>query len=297
MGRKVPGKAERFFTTGVNMITSIGTDGPNIMTAEWVMQISYDPVLLGLFIHEGTKTLKNIEKTREFGVNVASQEQATEVSIAGGYSGTEIEKLKLKNIFKILKSRKIKTPLIAGCTINAECRLVMKKKIGDHIMLIGEVVDIRHDDSKKPLLYHRGRYFGITETIEPERNAVKVSKETLDLFKSLANGRFILKCVGTIVESKNKILVMTLPRTKLETIPFSLPPAGKNQRDHLVEFLDQMGFNLQIETSPIMKRLVLENGKDIQRINFVLFRGKSKKAIKNSNWKLPSEDIFIASLV
>jgi flavin reductase (DIM6/NTAB) family NADH-FMN oxidoreductase RutF len=57
------------------MITSRGSNGPNIMTAEWVMQISYQPVLIGVFIHEGSQTLKNIEKSKEFGINVASQEQ------------------------------------------------------------------------------------------------------------------------------------------------------------------------------------------------------------------------------
>ena len=146
MSRKIPNKAERYFTTGLSMITSIGVNGPNIMTAEWTMQISYQPVLIAVFIHKGSETLKNIEKTKEFGVNVASQEQTSEVSVAGGYSGTELDKLKIKNIFKISKPRKIKTPMIAGCIINAECRLVKKEQFGDHFMVVGRIIHIRHDD-------------------------------------------------------------------------------------------------------------------------------------------------------
>ena len=140
------------------------------MTAEWVMQISYQPVLIGMFIHEGSQTLKNIEKSREFGINVASQEQTTGVNIAGGYSGKELDKLKIKNIFKFIKPQKIKTPLIAGCTINAECKLVKMEKLGDHIMIVGKVVNIRHDDSKSPLIYHKGRYFGLGAGIEQDQN-------------------------------------------------------------------------------------------------------------------------------
>jgi len=279
------------------MITSRGPNGPNIMTAEWVMQISYQPMLIGVFIHEESQTIKNIEKTKEFGINVASQEQTTEVNITGGYSGTEIDKLKIKNIFKIIKPRKIKTPLIAGCTINAECKLVKKEKLGDHVMLVGKVVDIRYDDSKSPLIYHKGRYFSLSSTIEPDRKEVKASKDMLEFFKNLAQEKFVLKCVGVIVESKNKILVIKWSKTMLETIPFSNPPVGKNQRKHLIEFLNQVGLDLQVDEVPMMKRLILKNEKKVQRINFVLFKGKSKKSIEGIKWKSPIDDNLISALV
>ncbi len=263
------------------------------MAAEWVMQISYNPVLIAAFIHKGSQTLKNIEKTKEFGVNVASQEQTAQVSIAGGYSGLEIDKLKIKNIFKTVKPQKIKTPLIAGCIINAECILVRKEKLGDHVMLVGKVVYIKHDDSKSPLIYHRGRYFGIGPTIEPDRKEIHVSKDILEFFKSLAGERFVLKCVGVVVKSKNKVLVVRQPKT--ETIPLSISHAGKNQRDHLVKFLNDTGLYIQIGTDPVMKRLVLKYKKDIQRVNLVLFDGKNRSSKKNL-WKSEHDD-FISALV
>ena len=278
------------------MITSRGSKGPNVMTAEWVIQVSYKPVLIAVFIHKGSETLKNIEKTKEFGVNVASQEQTNEVSVAGGYSGTELDKIKIKNIFKIIKPRKIKTPLIADCTINAECLLIKKEKLGDHFMLVGKVIDIRHDDSKSPLIYHKGRYFGLDSTIEPGRKEVKVCKDMLDFFKNISQGRFVLKCAGVIVELKNKILVIQWPGS-IETIPFSTPPANKNQRDHLIEFLNKSRLDLQVNREPIMKRIILKNGKDIQRINFVLFKGKIKKTIEGIEWKSLNDDSLISALV
>lgn len=297
MSRKVPSKSERYFATGLSMITSRGPDGPNIMTAEWVIQISYKPVLIGVFIHEGSQTIKNIEKTKEFGINVDSQEQTIEVSIAGGYSGIEIDKLKIKNIFKTIKPRKIKVPLIAGCIINAECKLVMKKKIGDHFMLIGKVIDIRHNESQSPLIYHRGRYFSLNHVIEPKRNVVKVSKNMVHFFKNLSQGRFVLKCVGVIVESKNKILVQQRPENMLETIPFTNSPAGKNQKEYIIKVLKQSGLDLQTDSIPTLKRLILKNGQDVQRINFVLFRGKIKKSTKGAVWKSTKSDTLISALV
>jgi flavin reductase (DIM6/NTAB) family NADH-FMN oxidoreductase RutF len=278
------------------MITSRGPQGPNIMAAEWVIQISYSPMLIAVFIHNGSYTIKNIEKTKEFGVNVASQGQTTEVSVAGGYSGSEIDKLKIKNVFKISQPHKIKTPMIANCTINAECKLVRKEKLGDHIMLVRRVVHIKHDDAKSPLLYHKGRYFGLHSTIEPDRKEVLVSKNTLEFFKNLSQGKFVLKCVGVLVKSKDMVLVIKWPKVSYETIPLAIPPQGKNQRDYLTRHLNNMKLKIMIEKEPIMKRLVLKNGTEIQRVNFVLFNGKSKKQTREHTWK-PKNDEIISNLV
>lgn len=279
------------------MITSRGVNRPNVMTAEWVIQISYQPVLIGVFIHKGSQTLKNIEKTKEFGINVASQEQTTGVNIAGGYSGTELNKLKITSIFKFIKPQKIKTPLIAGCTINAECKLVKKEKLGDHIMIVGKVVHIRHDDSKNPLIYHRGRYFGLGPIIEQDRVEVNVHKDMLEFFKNIAREKFVVKCVGVIVELKNKILVVPGSKTTLDMIPFSIPSPDMNQRAHLMRFLKQAGLDLQVGDTPIMKRLILKNNKNIQRVNFVLFKGKNRKSTIALKLKSPTGDSLISALI
>ena len=297
LGRKSPSKSERYFSTGLTMITSRGINGPNVMTAEWVMQISYQPVLIAAFIHEGSQTLKNIEKTKEFGINVASQKQTTEVNISGGYSGTELDKLKMKSIFKLDDPQKITTPLISGCTINAECKLVKKEKLGDHTMIVGEVVNIKHDESKNPLIYHKGRYFGLGSAIEQDRMQINVKKEMLEHFKNIADNKFVVKCVGVIVKSKNKILVTSISKNKIDLIPFSIPPPDVNQREHLIGYLQRMELDLQITNVPFMKRLVLKNGKNVQRVNFVLFQGKNKKSTKVLKWKNPIGDKLISVLI
>ncbi len=267
------------------------------MAAEWVMQISYQPVLIGAFVHEGSQTLKNVERTKEFGINVASQDQTTGVNIAGGYSGTELDKLKIKSIFKLIKPQKIKTPLIAGCTINAECKLVKKQKLGDHVMIVGKVVNIRHDDSKRPLIYHKGRYFDLGAAIEQDRVKVNVHKDMLEFFKNIAREKFVVKCVGVVVESKKKILVIQGSKTALDMIPFSIPSPSMNQRDHLIKFLKHIKLKLQVEDIPIMKRLILKNGKNIQRVNFVLFKGTIQKSSNITKWKSPRQDSLIAGLI
>lgn len=164
------------------MITSTGSLGRNVMAAEWTMQISYEPLLVAVFIHNNASTLKNIRETKEFGINVASDQQTSLVNIAGGYSRTEIDKLKVRNSFKFLKSKYIKAPTIAECIVNAECKLFAIKKLGDHVMVIGKVMIMRYDETKKPLVYHRSRYYQVGSLIEPVRQSVKVDKSTFEWF-------------------------------------------------------------------------------------------------------------------
>lgn len=273
--RKIATKAQRYFATGVSMITSTGHFGKNVMAAEWTMQISYDPLLIAIFLHESSITLKNIRKTREFGVNVASETQSTLVNIAGGYSGSEIDKLRVKNSFTLLKSKYIKAPMIANCIINAECRLISIKKFGDHFMVVGRVITMKYDKTKKPLLYHAGKYYQIGLLIEPFRQKVRINKSTFEWFSKEAEGKFILKCTGTVIKSGRKILILKYVRNNMtyETIPYLKPKHGFNYLQSIQKYLKDVGLKVKLKPRPIMKRLVLEYKDRIQRINFVIFEG------------------------
>jgi len=286
LNRKTAEKAQRYFTTGISLITSFGPHGQNVMAAEWTMQISYKPMLIAVFIHENSVTFKNIKKTKEFGINVSSERQTMAVNIAGGYSRREIDKLKIKEAFEFLPSRKIKSPMIAGCIINVECKLVTMKKLGDHTMVVGKAVTISHDEAKKPLIYHSGRYFQIGSLIEPFRKVVTVDDDVFDWFSSMSKGKFVLKCVGLIIKSNNRVLVLKQTKnTSYLTIPFVVPKRGTEYLKILDFYMQKSGLSTTINNIPILKRLTLKNKKKIQRINFVLFEGRLKSNIKDHIWK------------
>ncbi len=286
MNRRIAEKAQRYFTTGISLVTSFGPHGQNVMAAEWTMQISYKPMLIAVFIHEDSATFENIKKTKEFGINVSSEGQTMAVNIAGGYSRREIDKLKVKDSFEFLPSRKIKSPMIDGCIINAECKLVTMKKLGDHTMVVGKAVTILYDETKKPLIYHSGRYFRIGSIIEPFRKVVNVDDETFNWFSMLTKGKFVLKCVGLIIKSNNRVLVLKQTKnTSYLTIPFVVPKRGTEYSKVLDSYLKKSALSATINNVPALKRLTLRNKKKIQRINFVLFEGRLKSSIKNHTWK------------
>jgi len=280
------------------LITSCGPWGENVMAAEWTMQISYDPMLMAIFIHEGTATFENIKKTKEFGINVSTDEQATAVNIAGGYSRKELDKLKIKNAFNMIPSRKINPPSIAGCIINVECKLVTMKKFGDHIMVIGKAVEISYDESKKPLIYHTGRYFRLGLAIESFRKIINVDETTFEWFSAESRGKFVLKGVGLVIKSNNKILVLnhSTKNNSYTTIPYLVPKRGTDHKKTLDSYVKKVGLKVTVNKIPTLKRLVLRNKKKVMRINFVLFEGKIRSDIRNHMWQSIKSNSLLSGL-
>ncbi len=128
------------------------------MSAEWTFQVSYRPMMLIVLVDRGDATHDNILETREFGANFLGDDQASLSSLAGAYTGKEVNKLS-SDLFQTYSGKKIQTPMISGCFLNAECQLKQVIEAGDHTMFLGEVLDVQFDESKSPLLYSRRRYW------------------------------------------------------------------------------------------------------------------------------------------
>jgi flavin reductase (DIM6/NTAB) family NADH-FMN oxidoreductase RutF len=66
--------------------------------------------------------------------------------------------------------------MIRGAAMNAECKLVNREELGDHVMFIGEVTEISADENIKPLVYHNGRYW----RLDDNNKITRPSPELLD---------------------------------------------------------------------------------------------------------------------
>ena len=49
--------------------------------------------------------------------------------------------------------------MIQDVAMNAECRLMKQEQLGDHLMSVGEIIEISANENIKPLVYHNGRYW------------------------------------------------------------------------------------------------------------------------------------------
>ena len=160
-------KRTRQFVTNIGLITTDGPLGRNIMAAEWTHHISYSPSLIAVNIRGHDATAENIRESKEFGVNIASEDQNLLCSVAGRYTGRHVDKISVleeNGIAVFYNAKNIKVLMVQRAAMNAECKLVKQGELGDHIIFIGEVVEISADENIRPLLYHNGKYWKLGET-------------------------------------------------------------------------------------------------------------------------------------
>ena len=154
------------FVSNVGLITSNGPYGNNVMACEWVHQISYSPGLMAISLTTSRASYENIKQSKEFGISIASNEQNTLSSLSGGSSAKVVDKINaFKELgYKFYKAKKINTLMVEGASLNMECKLVNEVVTGDHVLLIGEVVEVKLGE-KEPLAYHAGKYWKIDNLI------------------------------------------------------------------------------------------------------------------------------------
>lgn len=174
------------WATNVGLITSDGPHGPNIMAAEWTYYVSYSPALISVHISgsekdaSGKATLENIRATKQFGMSLAASDQNVFSSIAGGSSGKEVDKISILMEMgaKFRTGKKAKVLLLEGAATNTECGVKEMVDIGDHAMIIGEVLEIESDQQKMPLVYSGNKYYELGRQIGKPGQAVldKIAK-------------------------------------------------------------------------------------------------------------------------
>ncbi len=296
--------AYRYFATTVALVTTDGKWGQNVMAAEWAMQVSYEPMLLAIFVHD-SPTLWNIKEAGAFGVNIAADDQAELVNIAGGYSGTEIAKLAIPGTFQTYAGKSV--PLIKGCALACECRVVSVQEMGDHVMVVGEAVSATFDEKKSPLIYTRGNYRKIGSKLASGRKTVRLSPKAFAEFKRMSGGQFVLKAAAAVVrddgkKKKKKTLFVRIGNSWM--LPAAVPERGTDYKKALSVHLASMGVQAEIGEILGIERVMLKSaGKQALRANFVVFsctarakEGEEKE--EEEGWFLrPPRNLLLKSLL
>ena len=115
----------------------------DVMTADWVTVLSHEPFMIGVAIAPKRYTHKLIDKNEEFVVSVPTMEMLRDVWIAGTESGpAKVEKMKIN----FMESKKVRVMSIKEAVANLECKVVDKRRYGDHTFFVGEVVDYTYDE-------------------------------------------------------------------------------------------------------------------------------------------------------
>lgn len=146
--------SEQIFPRAVALIVTISKDGkPNVMTASFLMPVSFEPKYVAFSIAPERYSFKNLEEVGEFTLNVCDENMVEEAKICGSFSGKDADKFKLANL-EIESSKVVKPPVIKKSPISFECKVEFAKKFGDHFLVVGKVVNehVRRKDFR-PLLH------------------------------------------------------------------------------------------------------------------------------------------------
>lgn len=145
----------------VVLISTIDSNGnTDAAPYSFVMPVSEDPPLIGFSSVNTRKTLKNIHETKEFVINIPTEEILPNLFKCAKYSGNERnDKISYANLSPE-KSKKVKAPRIKECAAWIECKLNFEKEFNNRVLVVGSVVECEGKEGICPL-HIGGNKFGI----------------------------------------------------------------------------------------------------------------------------------------
>lgn len=141
------------FPSGVTIVTGMRPDGPAGFTCQSFSSLSLDPPQVLVLPSRGSTSWPGIAETGRFCVNVLAAEQG-ELSTTFARSGTD----KFAGVG--WTSSPSGSPILDGATAWIDCTLHAVHDGGDHLIVVGDVVDLAIATGSPPLIFHRGSYAG-----------------------------------------------------------------------------------------------------------------------------------------
>ena len=142
------------FATGVTVVTGADASGvPVGFTANAVTSVSLEPHLILVCADRESESLRVLLRTGSFAVSVLRAEDA---KIAQRFS-EEIRDQRFRQME--LVNTRVGPPTLKNALAWMDCRIWKKVEAGDHVVLIGEVVECGAGPAGHPLVFF-GRKFG-----------------------------------------------------------------------------------------------------------------------------------------
>ncbi len=154
-------------------------DKANAMTVAWGGICSSRPPCVAISIRKAAYSYGNIVERKAFTINIPSETHVKEADYFGIVSGRKKDKFLMAGLTPV-RSKFVDAPYIKEFPFILECILIQTVEIGRHIQFIGEIVDLKANESVldengnldiervKPILfapvsrtyYGLGRYLG-----------------------------------------------------------------------------------------------------------------------------------------
>jgi flavin reductase (DIM6/NTAB) family NADH-FMN oxidoreductase RutF len=147
---------------------------PNAMTVAWAGICCSTPPCISISLRKATYSYAGIVENKAFTVNIPPEKYLNEVDYFGIASGRDDNKFELTCLTP-KKSELVPAPYIEEFPFVIECKLLHTIEIGLHTLFVGEIMDIKAEESIldengnpdiekiRPVVYGTGNrsYYGI----------------------------------------------------------------------------------------------------------------------------------------
>ena len=141
------------WTTGVAVVTSAEQNGPRGATTNAITSLSLDPPLVLVALDRGSNTLRAVQTSGRFCINVLA---AGQEDVARRFATKQSGEEKLAGIPHDLVQG---VPVLDGVLAWLVCAVERELEGGDHAILVCRPLEAGGDQDAQPLVFFGGRYF------------------------------------------------------------------------------------------------------------------------------------------
>jgi flavin reductase (DIM6/NTAB) family NADH-FMN oxidoreductase RutF len=135
-------------------ITVITAPGPVGFTATSFTPVSLEPPLVTFFLGVGASTRPAVEAAQHFAVHLLD---STHVPLASGFARSGIDRFAGWD----WSEGPAGVPVLDGAAARLHCRVTLRQRLGDHVQVVGEVLEVHGRGATSGLVHHRGEIHGL----------------------------------------------------------------------------------------------------------------------------------------
>lgn len=155
------------FATGVTVMTTMADDGPHGMTANAVSSVSLEPLLVLVCVERDTSMCELVADTGVFGLSILAEDQR---ELSDRFADPDRPSGRAQFEDLALHRATTGSPLLPGSLAWIDCRVWATYDGGDHLIVVGEVVDLEVSESEEDaLVYFRSAYTYAPAPVRPRR--------------------------------------------------------------------------------------------------------------------------------
>jgi flavin reductase (DIM6/NTAB) family NADH-FMN oxidoreductase RutF len=145
--KKSLGAKTILYPTPVLVVGTYDINGkPNVMTAAWGGICCSAPPCVAVSLRKATYTYHSIVHRKAFTISVPSERYAKDADYFGIASGKDEDKFAASELTAV-RSHVVDAPYVQEFPLVLECRLLHTFELGLHTQFVGEILDVKIDES------------------------------------------------------------------------------------------------------------------------------------------------------